>query len=109
MTTRPFLGTTTDRREAFPNILSLELIIEQDPSEQYRRSALHYSRTNTFNLHNIVPHLRCNNPRCQQGGLELQQRHTTAPPSRSASLAALVASASFWCRSSALRIAPSWH
>ncbi|MBK3798202.1 hypothetical protein GAY33_02920 [Azospirillum brasilense] len=70
-TSRPFLGETTDREKAFPDIESLELNVVQDPYEQYARQA--WQREGRYTKANIPRHLACLNPRCQQGGLDLQQ------------------------------------
>jgi hypothetical protein len=62
----PFLGTTTDRGKAFSGIKSVDLRIIQRRYDDSTREH-HYSLTT------VPPHLACMNPRCQQGGLELQQ------------------------------------
>lgn len=70
-TSRPFLGETTDREKAFPDIESLELTIVQDPCGHYARNA--WQRASRYTKTNIPRRLGCLNPRCQQGGLDLQQ------------------------------------
>lgn len=69
--TSPFLGAAKTRDEAFPSIASFELTVIQDlygyyASEPRRREA-HYTKDN------VPRHHACINPRCQQGGLDLQQ------------------------------------
>jgi len=68
---RPFLGETTDREKAFPDVESLELTVVQDPYGQYARHA--WQRESRYTKANMPRRLTCLNPRCQQGGLELQQ------------------------------------
>ena len=62
----------TDRNRAFPDITSLEFTVTQDPYGYYmhlaRRRKDHYTLTSA-----IPRHLRCLNPLCQQGGLDLHQ------------------------------------
>src|SRR3546814_1098142 len=70
-TNRPFLGESTDREKAFPNIEILEIMIVQDPYEQYARYA--WQRESRYTKVDIPRRLACLNPRCQQGGLDLQQ------------------------------------
>jgi hypothetical protein len=65
----PFLGETSDRKKAFPDIKSATVAIKQDIYG-------HYSSTATerrYTLENIPRTARCVNPRCQQGGVDLQQ------------------------------------
>jgi hypothetical protein len=68
---RPFLGETQDRNRAFPNIEELDLTVVQDKYGQYTRDGrpreAHYTKGD------IPRHLACVNPRCQQGGLDLQR------------------------------------
>lgn len=68
---RPFLGETTDRDKAFPDIESLELTVVQDPYEHYARNA--WQRESRYTKASVPRRLACLNPRCQQGGLDLQQ------------------------------------
>ncbi len=68
---RPLLGTTTDVNKAFPGIEEIDLTISQDPYGYYCKHD--WQRTSRFNKSNVPSHLGCANPRCQQGGLELQQ------------------------------------
>ena len=70
-TSRPFLGETTDREKAFPDIESLELTVVQDPYEHYAQKA--WQRESRYTKANVPRRLACLNPRCQQGGLDLQQ------------------------------------
>ena len=68
---RPFLGETHDRDRAFPGIDELDLIVGQDKFGHYtldgRPRESHYTKGD------IPRHLNCVNPRCQQGGLDLQR------------------------------------
>ena len=68
---KPFLGETTDKSKAFAGIVSFELKVVQDRFGNYTIEP--WQRESRFTLANIVPHLACVNPRCQQGGLELQR------------------------------------
>lgn len=68
---KPFLGETTDRDKAFAGIASFELTVVQDRFESYTRAV--WQRESRFTKSNIPRYLRCANPRCQQGGLDLQQ------------------------------------
>src|SRR3546814_1704303 len=65
-TNRPFLGETTDREKAFPNIEILEIMIVQDPSEQYDSYA--WQRESRYTKVDIQRRLACLNPRCPQDG-----------------------------------------
>lgn len=68
---RPFLGETTDRDKAFHGIVSFEIAVEQDPFQMYanddRRRKTRYTKST------VTRYLNCLNPRCRQGGLDLQQ------------------------------------
>ena len=68
---KPFLGETTDREKAFYGIASFELTVVQDRFGMYTREA--WQRESRFTKGDIPRYLRCANPRCQQGGLDLQQ------------------------------------
>ena len=68
---RPFLGETTDRQEAFPDIISLEIVVVQDLFGYYTQHS--WQRENRFTKATIPRYLACTNPRCQQGGLDLQR------------------------------------
>lgn len=68
---RPLLGETTDREKAFPDIVSIELVVVQDRSGYYTRHS--WQRESRFTKATIPRYLTCANPRCQQGGLDLQQ------------------------------------
>jgi len=74
---RPFLGETTDRDQAFPDISSLELTVVQDPYGYYAGQAS--QRESRFTKATIPRRLACANPRCQQGGLDLQQIQFWSP------------------------------
>lgn len=74
----PLLGETMDRSRAFPDIASLDLKVVQDPWEQYAR--LPRQRESRYGLSNIPRQLACLNPRCRQGGLDLQQIVLFSPP-----------------------------
>ena len=67
---RPFLGTTTDRDAAFPDIESMTIVVEQDKYGYYSRDA--WQRKSKYTKASIPRFARCLNPRCQQGGLDLQ-------------------------------------
>lgn len=68
---RPFLGETTDREDAFGEYESIEISIEQDVYGAYAPNT--YAKTRTFTKETMQRHLSCVNPRCQQGGLDLQK------------------------------------
>ena len=68
---KPFLGETTDRNKAFYGIASLELTVVQDRFGHY--TVHEWQREQRFTKENIPRHLACANPRCQQGGLDLQR------------------------------------
>lgn len=68
---RPFLGETDDREKAFADFKTIDLTIIQDPFEQYATSE--WQRTRRFTKADLPRRLECLNPRCQQGGLDLQQ------------------------------------
>ena len=70
MSRQPFLGETTDRNEAFPDIISLTLTIRQDPFGHYLRPDRNHPAT--YTKANLRRRVECANPRCQQGGLDLQ-------------------------------------
>lgn len=63
-----FFGETTDREKAFPGIKSLQIIVKQDPYGYHSRTPVEHRYTKT----NVPRFERCVNPRCQQGGLDLQ-------------------------------------
>lgn len=66
----PFLGTTTDRNAAFAGIKSFSVKVAQDPHGMYSDKA--WQREHTYSKANIPRNERCLNPRCQQGGVDLQ-------------------------------------
>ncbi len=68
--TTPFLGETTDRDKAFSQFESFTLVVSQDPYSTYRHEE--WMKTSTYTKANITRYERCLNPRCQQGGLDLQ-------------------------------------
>lgn len=68
---RPFLGETHDRDHAFPGIDELQVTVVQDRFGQYTPDGRR--RESRFTKKNIPRYLSCMNPRCQQGGLDLQQ------------------------------------
>lgn len=74
---KPFLGETTDRNKAFPGIDSFELTVVQDRWGHYTREE--WQRTSRYTKGDVPRYLRCANPRCQQGGLDLQQIVTFWP------------------------------
>lgn len=65
-----FIGTTDKVSEAFPDILSLKITVTQDPYGYYAKRP--EQRTTYYSLDNLSPSVGCLNPRCQQGGLALQ-------------------------------------
>lgn len=69
--TKPFLGETHEQARAFPGIESFELSVEQDLWENYTEKGS--QRKARYTLDSIPKRLRCVNPRCQQGGLDLQE------------------------------------
>ena len=68
---KPFLGETTNRDEAFPGIDSIDITITQDPYFHY--SSKETQRVNHYTRSTIPRYCKCVNPRCQQGGLDLQK------------------------------------
>lgn len=67
---RPLLGETTDREKALPGIKSLLIIIKQDPYGYY---ATHEHQSEArYTKMNLPRNVTCCNPRCQQGGIDLQ-------------------------------------
>lgn len=70
-TATPFLGTTTDRNAAFPGIEQVAFSVSQDPYGEYLREA--WQRSERYIKGDLPSHIRCANPRCQQGGLQTQQ------------------------------------
>lgn len=70
--TTPFIGITTDRNAAFPDIEQIEFSVFQDPYGEYMREA--WQRIERYTKISDLPmYIRCANPRCQQGGLHTQQ------------------------------------
>lgn len=67
----PFLGTTNNREEAFSGIEVLNIVIKQDPYGYYGNKD--HSREATYSKSNVPRYASCNNPRCQQGGVDLQR------------------------------------
>lgn len=70
-TATAFLGATTDRNAAFPDTDQIEFFVSQDPYGEYLREA--WQRSGRYTKSNLPSHIRCANPRCQQGGLQTQQ------------------------------------
>lgn len=69
-TSKPFLGTTTNANEAFPGIEEVDITIEQDTYGYYCQ---HQSqRISQYTKSTIPRQVSCVNPRCQQGGIDLQ-------------------------------------
>jgi hypothetical protein len=85
VTSRPFLGETNDRERASPGVVSLEITVTQDPYEEYAKYPS--QRSQRFTKETIPKHAACLNPRCQQGGLDLQSSVLHHPPGHH----------SFWC------------
>ncbi|WP_157948980.1 hypothetical protein [Neorhizobium huautlense] len=73
---RPFLGTTTDPEKAFPGE-DFEVLVMQDKYGMYSGSEA--SRTARYSKATVPRVARCLNPRCQQGGIDLQMQVMFAP------------------------------
>lgn len=69
-THQPFLGTTTNVNDAFPGIDKIDITIEQDPYGYYCQHE--WQRVSRYTKASLPRHLQCINPKCQQGGLDLQ-------------------------------------
>lgn len=67
----PFLGSLTDREKALSSLPEFTLKIEQDPWGDYLNEER--QRKSIFSKQNVPRSFRCCNPRCQQGGLDLQK------------------------------------
>lgn len=67
---KPFLGTTTDINNAFPGIEEIDITISQDPYGYYCQDK--WQRVSRFTKSTLPNHAKCANPRCQQGGIDLQ-------------------------------------
>lgn len=78
--TKPLLGETTNRDEAFPEFASIDLTVEQDPFQMY--SSHTTTRVRRYTKATVPRWLRCLNPRCQQGGLDLQNFISFWPPGK---------------------------
>lgn len=66
----PFLGYTNDVSKAFPGIKDFRVTIAEDPNGYYLTSDR--QRERTYRKGDPTRH-PCANPRCQQGGLDIQQ------------------------------------
>lgn len=75
---KPFLGVTHDRDKALDGIASFKLTVAQDRFGRYTHSA--WQREAHYSKSNLPRYCVCANPRCQQGGLDLQQIVTYWPP-----------------------------
>jgi hypothetical protein len=66
MRSKPFLGTVSSFRDAFPGVKTLKLLGRQrgDVSGDHQRE----ERYTELNLPQTIP---CSNPRCKQGGYDL--------------------------------------
>jgi hypothetical protein len=63
---KPFLGTVDNIADAFPEIDSLKIVAH------HRGMAISQVRASeSYTLHNLPRVLPCANPRCQQGGYDL--------------------------------------
>lgn len=69
-THQPFLGTTTNVNDALPGIDKIDITIEQDPYGYYCQHE--WQRVSQYTKASIPKHLQCINPKCQQGGIDLQ-------------------------------------
>lgn len=67
---KPFLGETTDKDKGFYGIEQFELTVVQDRFGRYTDQDR--PREARFTKDNIARYLSCVNPRCRQGGLDLQ-------------------------------------
>lgn len=67
--TQPLLGTT-DRKTALAGFKEIRLEVSQDPFGYYAKSDT--LRAHTYSEASLPRGERCLNPRCQQGGLDLQ-------------------------------------
>lgn len=74
---RPLFGETDDVNKAFPGIKSLKVKITQDPGGFYCNSQA--ERESYYDKSNLPRYERCRNPRCQQGGLDLQRVILSSP------------------------------
>jgi hypothetical protein len=68
--TRFFFKETNDRDEAFPGIKSINLTVEQDLWGVQSRGGK--PTVHRYTKQSIPGHEKCVNPRCKQGGLNLQ-------------------------------------
>lgn len=68
--TKPFLGTT-DRKAALAGFKEICVEVSQDPFGYYAKSDA--QRTHRYIKASLPRFEECLNPRCQQGGLDLQQ------------------------------------
>jgi hypothetical protein len=66
----PFLPNSNDPAKAFPGIKTLKVTVEQDPRGFYLREG---ERKQDYTKATIAPRARCANPRCQNGGANLQE------------------------------------
>lgn len=66
----PFFGTSTNVNEAFPGIEKIDITIEQDTYGYYCQHQ--YERISQYTKTTIPRYEQCVNPRCQQGGVDLQ-------------------------------------
>ena len=69
-TPKPFLGTTTNVNDAFPGIKEIDITIVQDPYGYYCQHE--WQRVSRYTKSTLPNHVQCTNPRCQQGGIDLQ-------------------------------------
>ena len=67
----PLLGTTYDREKGFCGVRSLDLKVEQDRSGYYTQNDA--ERISNYTLQNVPRMESCKNPRCRQGGIDLQK------------------------------------
>ncbi len=74
---RPFLGETTDRQEALAGVAPFRLRIEQDLYGYFTQPS---QRVSDYTKDDLQKREHCRNPRCQQGGLDLQQIVTFGQP-----------------------------
>ena len=81
MESKPFLGTVSSFREAYPDVKSIRLEGQElgDLASGMDRRNVHYTESD------IPGSIACGNPRCQQGGYDLNALVMTLTGSRDTS------------------------
>ena len=67
---KPFLGESTDRAAVFARFKSIAIEIKQDPLGMYTDKD--WPRVARYTKGNVPRRQPCVNPRCRQGGIDLQ-------------------------------------